>query len=68
MADRETEPLPRRRAPAAPSPTLLPADLTAGRGTSTARTGQGAKARRFEPPAASFLAPLDPLPSDYYLG
>jgi len=68
MAERANEPLLRRREPSAPSK-LLTAELAAGLKSAAEPPAKADPARR---PAASttfsFLALLDALPSDYYLG
>ena len=68
MAERANEPLPRRREPSGSSK-LLSADLAAELRPPTERAARAEPARRSVAEAAfSFLALLDPLPSDYYLG
>ena len=68
MAERANEPLLRRREPSAPSK-LLTADLAAELRPAAERPAKSDPARRPAATAAfSFLALLDPLPSDYYLG
>ena len=68
MAERANEPLLRRREPSAPSK-LLTADLAAElRPVAAERPAHAEPARRSASVAFSFLALLDPLPSDYYLG
>lgn len=67
MADRAIEPLPRQHERSAPSK-LLPADLAAELQPAAERLAKGETARRAAAVAFSFLALLDPLPSDYYLG
>ena len=67
MAERANEPLLRRREPSASSK-LLSADLAAELRPAAERPAHGEPARRSASVTFSFLALLDPLPSDYYLG
>ena len=68
MAERANEPLPRRREPSASSKLLTP-DLAAELRPPVERPARAETARRTAAEVAfSFLALLDPLPSDYYFG
>ena len=68
MAERANEPLPRRREASATNK-LLSAELAAELRPPAERRVQLETARRSAAEVAfSFLAILDPLPSDYYFG
>ena len=66
MTDRAIESLPRQREPGASPQSLLPADVR-GEPRQPAPRANAAEPRR-KATALAFLAVLDPLPSDYYLG
>ena len=63
MADSATEPLARQREPRTRSTSLLPPDVRAAPKPPPAGAGVAGGPKR-----AAVRAPLDSLPSDYYLG